>query len=228
MFLHNRLFVLFEFLQLKKDPEWSFYKKIIIEDEIGDPVRYFLYPKSSGNKINHIYHLKIFSDFTNANLRNISEVYEFGGGYGCMARIFSKINKKIKYTIFDTEYVNLIQYYYLKNNSLNVGFKNEQFRLINSLKKNEESIKNSFFLANWSLSEIPLSYRNKFINEIKKRDYFLISFQQYFEDIDNLKYFNNLKNNLNKKFRCEILKNEFYKGNFFQKQNHYFFIGRKL
>ena len=58
-----------------------------------------------------------------------------GGGYGCMARIFRKSTKKIKYTIFDTEYVNLIQYYYLKNNSLNVGFKNEQFRLINSLKK---------------------------------------------------------------------------------------------
>ena len=227
-FLHNRLFVFFELLKLKEDTRWSFYKNIITEDDIGDPVRYFLYFKSSGNKINHMYHLKIFSDFTNVNLKKIREVYEFGGGYGCMARMFSKINKKIKYTIFDTEYVNLIQYYYLKSNCLNVGFKNEQFRLINTIKKSKKNIKSSFFLANWSLSEIPLPYRNKFINEIKKRDYFLISFQQYFEGIDNLKYFNNLKSDLKKIFHCEIEKNKFYKGRLFQNQNHYFFIGKKL
>ena len=227
-FLHNRLFVLFEFLQLKKDPEWSFYKKIIIEDEIGDPVRYFLYPKSSGNKINHIYHLKIFRDFTNAKLRNISEVYEFGGGYGCMARIFSKINKKIKYTIFDTEYVNLLQYYYLKNNCLNVGFKNEQFRLVNSLEKRKSTIKNSLFVANWSISETPINFRKKFFNEITSREYFLISFQEYFENIDNLNYFYNLKSKLSKKFHCKIIRNKYYNGNLFHKQKHYFFVGKKI
>ena len=44
-FLHNRLFVLFEFLKLKEDTRWPFYKNIIKEDDIGDPVRYFLYFK---------------------------------------------------------------------------------------------------------------------------------------------------------------------------------------
>ena len=39
-----------------------------------------------------------------------------------MARIFSKINQKIKYICFDTYCVNLIQFYYLKYNNLNVGF----------------------------------------------------------------------------------------------------------
>ena len=39
-----------------------------------------------------------------------------------MARIFSKINKKIRFTCFDTIFVNLLQYYYLKHNNLNVGF----------------------------------------------------------------------------------------------------------
>jgi 16S rRNA G1207 methylase RsmC len=45
--------------------------------------------------------------------KDIKKVFEFGGGYGCMARIFSKINKNVKYTCFDTHYVNLLQYYYL-------------------------------------------------------------------------------------------------------------------
>ena len=39
-----------------------------------------------------------------------------------MARIFSKINKDIKYTCFDTYCVNLLQFYYLKYNNLDVGF----------------------------------------------------------------------------------------------------------
>ena len=34
--------------------------------------------------------------------KNVKKVYEFGGGYGCMARIFSKINEKLRYTCFDT------------------------------------------------------------------------------------------------------------------------------
>ena len=80
-------------IKLKNNKNWKFYKKIIIEDNVGDPVRYFLYPKSSGNRINHAYHLSVLSSEFNANLKKINKVFEFGGGYGCMARVFSKINK---------------------------------------------------------------------------------------------------------------------------------------
>ena len=29
---------------------------------VGNPVRYFLYPNSSGNRINHVYHLSVLID----------------------------------------------------------------------------------------------------------------------------------------------------------------------
>ena len=227
-FLHNRIFVFFELIEIWRDKNWKFYKKLLEEDDIGDPIRYFLYLKSSGNRINHVYQLKIFSDYTNVSLRKIQEVFEFGGGYGCMARIFSKINKKVKYIIFDTKLVNLLQFYYLKNIGLNVGFGNKQFKLTDKLSNNRKNIKNRLFLANWSLSETPITFRKKFIIEINRRDYFFISFQEFFEGIDNLKYFKSLKKNLSKKFDCEIIKNIHYRGNLFKKQNHYFFIGKKL
>ena len=35
---------------------------------------------------------------------------------------FQKLIKILRYTCFDTSYVNLLQYYYLKHNNLNVGF----------------------------------------------------------------------------------------------------------
>ncbi len=228
-FVHNRLFILKELLELKKDKNWILYKKLIEEDNVGNPVRYFLYPKSSGNRINHVYHLSVLTKEFNINLKKLNNVFEFGGGYGCMARIFSKINKRTTFTCFDTNIVNLLQYYYLNQNNLDVGFsKKNKFHLISNIKKINTRYSNSLFIANWSLSETPINFRKKFIKSIKNSKLILISFQENFENIDNLKYFKNLKKNLEKKFEIKIIKNEFYKGNFFKKQKHFFFIAKKL
>lgn len=228
-FVHNRLFILKELLELKKDKNWILYKKLIEEDNVGNPVRYFLYPKSSGNRINHVYHLSVLTKEFNINLKKLNNVFEFGGGYGCMARIFSKINKRTVFTCFDTNIVNLLQYYYLKQNNLDVGFsKKNKFHLISNIKKINTRYSNSLFIANWSLSETPINFRKKFIKSIKNSKLILISFQENFENIDNLKYFKNLKKYLDKKFKVKIIKNEFYKGNFFKKQKHFFFIAKKL
>ena len=230
-FVHNRFFILKELKYLKKK-KWAFYKKLIKEDVAGDPIRYFLYPKSSGNRINHLYHLSVLSDEFNVDLKKINKVFEFGSGYGCLARIFSKINKSISYVCFDTPYVNLLQYYYLKQNSLDVGFNNKNnFILMSDLKKNKNLVtnfSNYLFVANWSLSETPVQFRKKFFNLIKKSNLILICFQEKFEDINNLKYFLDLEKKLKKFFKIKIIKNNYYKGNILHKQNHYFFIGKKL
>ena len=149
-----------------------------------------------------------------------------------MARIFSKINKDIKYICFDTSYVNLLQFYYLKHNKLNVGFTKKNNFFLNS---NMEEIKypqmknlNSLFIANWSISETPINFRKKFLNIMSSSQYILICFQEEFENTNNLKYFKLLKSKLFNKFLIILKKNKFYKGNIFYKQNHYFFIAKKL
>ncbi len=227
-FLQNRIFILKELKEIKKSKKWKIYKKLLIEDSIGNPIRYFLYPKSSGNRINHVYHLSVIEDELKINLKKkIKTVFEFGAGYGCMARIFSKFDNKIKYICYDTDHVNLLQFYYLKHNNLNVGFHpNNKFYLTSSLKKSRNN--NDLFIANWSLSETPINFRKKFFNIISSSKYILICFQEKFENVNNLKYFNLLKFKLANKFRIVIKRNRFYKGNIFYKQNHYFFIGKKL
>jgi hypothetical protein len=226
-FVHNRLFIIKELNYLRSNYNWLFYKKLLDENNIGDPIRYFLYPKSSGNRINHVYHLAILKKITEINLKKINNIFEFGGGYGCMASIFSRISKKIHYNIFDTDAVNLLQYYYLKHNNLDVGFKTKnKIYLSSKIKKDNKKI--DLFLANWSLSETPLAFRNKFLIKILNSKYILICFQEKFENINNLKYFNELKNKIKDKFDIKIIKNKIYKGNYFFKQNHYFFIGKKL
>lgn len=227
-FVHNRLFIFFELNELKKKG-WNFYRKLLVEDNVGNPVRYFLYPKSSGNRINHVYHLSLLNKHLKINLEDIKYVFEFGGGYGCMARIFSKINKNIKYVIFDTFLVSLLQFYYLKQNKMDVGFNNKHnFVLIDNLKSiNKFRINKSLFIANWSLSETPLSLRKKIESHIAHHEFILIAFQEYFEEINNKKYFYDIKTKLKKKYKIKIIKNKFYKGNIINKQNHFFFLGRK-
>ncbi len=227
-FLHNRFFIYQELKEIKKSKNWKYLKFLIKEDHVGNPIRYFLYLESSGNRINHVYHLHILEKELNICIKKeIESVFEFGGGYGCMARIFSKINKQIKFTCFDTNLVNLLQFYYLKHNNLNVGFSKKNNFFLTSKIKNLAN-KYDLFLANWSLSETPINYRKKFFIKIKKSKYILISFQEKFENLNNLEYFNNIKKKLSKKFQIKIIKNQFYQGNWFKKQNHYFLIGKKL
>ena len=226
-FVHNRLFIFKELQYLKKNSDWFFFKKLLIENDVGDPIKYFLYPKSSGNRINHVFHLAMLKKDTDIKLKEINNVFEFGGGYGCMARIFSKINKKIKFTCFDTNFVNLLQFYYLKHNKINVGFsKRNNFFLTSDV--NDLTNKYDLFLANWSLSETPIKYRKKFLIKIKNSKYIFISFQEKFENLNNLEYFKDMRKLLSKKFEIKIIKNHFYHGNWFNKQNHYFLIGKKL
>ena len=84
---------------------------------------------------------------------------------------FSKINRNIKYLCFDTFCVNLLQYYYLKNNNLNVGFQKNNFFLNSDsleIKNFYQNFNNSLFIANWSISETPIKFRKKFEKNFEK------------------------------------------------------------
>ena len=224
-FVHNRLFLLTYLNELKRSKNWLFWKKLITEVKIGNPVRYFLYPKSSGNKIFQTYHIKKYTDFLKTSLKSFDVIFEFGGGYGNLANTFQKINKNCKYIVFDTPEVNLLQYYYLKKNNVNVSFydqkkKNRVLLLhnLNKFKKLANKFKNKkiLFVANWSLSETPLSLRKKIFPIINLFDFQLISYQSKFEDINNIKYFeifnekNILKKRNSKIVPIRKLKNNYY------------------
>ena len=227
-FVHNRLFINNELKTLKNSSKWNFYKKLLIEDDVGNPIRYFLYPKSSGNRINQVFHLSVLIDEFEIDIRKIKKVFEFGGGYGCMARIFSKINHNIKYFCYDTYCVNLLQYYYLKNNNLDVGFSKKNNFYLNSNYKEIKNFYNTLFIANWSISETPIKFRGKFEKFLMNSKYILIGFQETFENIDNLRYFNKLKKKISNNFKIKIIKNKFYNGNFLKKQNHFYFLAKNI
>ncbi len=236
-FIHNRLFINNELNEIKKDKKFlNQWQNLLKEDEVGDPIRYFLYPKSSGNRIRHVYHLKKFIDFSKINIHKINNVLEIGGGYGCMARIFSKIKKKIRYVIFDTFEVNLLQYYYLKLNKLDANIENSKSKinLISSINKlnsciNKKEKSKNMLIANWSLSEMPLKLRNRFLNLIFKIPFILISFQDKFENINNYKYFDIMKKKLIKKgYKTQLSALKYYNNGFLNTNKHYYLFAKKV
>tara|TARA_Y100000590_G_C15629002_1_gene980454 strand:+ start:82 stop:1026 length:945 start_codon:yes stop_codon:yes gene_type:complete len=226
-FIHNRLFIFFELLELKRDRNWPIWKKLILENDVGTPVRFFLYSNSSGNRIRQVYIIKKFLNSSKSvKLKKIQNIIEIGGGYGCMADIFSKLNNKISYTIYDMHEVNLLQFYFLKMNNHNptLGKVSGKLNLIcelNQLYKFANTKKNYCFIANWSISEFPIRFRKKFFNTIIRSKYSIISFQENFENINNLKFFNNALVKLRKKFNFNLQTFDHYNNSPLNKNNHY-------
>ena len=226
-FIHNRLFIFFELIELRKDKNWKIWKKLIKENDIGKPVRYFLYSESSGNRIRQVYIIKKFLNSSKLiNINKIHNIIEIGGGYGCMADIFIRLNKKISYTIYDMHEVNLLQFYFLKMNNHNpvLGKSSGKLNLIselNQLNKITKIKKNYCFIANWSISEFPIKFRKKFLNTINRSKFSIISFQESFENINNLKYFNQTLNKLSNKFIINLQTFDHYNNSPLNKNNHY-------
>lgn len=226
-FVHNRLFIFFELRELKKDKNWEIWKKLIRENDIGNPVRYFLYPQSSGNRIRQVFIIKKFIEQKkNLKLENINKIIEIGGGYGCMADIFKKINHKISYTIYDMYEANLLQYYYLSMNNYKPTFskKLSKLNLINKLDEVNRFAslnKNFLLIANWSISEFPISLRNQFFNAISKSKYTVISFQENFENINNKLFFKKFLSKLRKRFDFYLDTFDHYNGSLLNKNKHY-------
>lgn len=222
-FIQNRFFLVIYLFQILLGNKSRLWKKILLENNIGNPVRFFLYPQSSGNKIFHAYHIKYFYNFSDKI--KFDYIFEFGGGYGNMANNFLKINPKANYIIFDTYEVSLLQYYYLKSINHKVSFdekKNSKillFHNINKLKKKIDKIKNvknKLFISNWSLSEVPISIRILFEKSLFYFDYQLISFQKNFEKINNYLYFQKiLKKNANLNRICLLEEIKYYNNNYY-------------
>ncbi len=223
-FIHNRFFIYFELKELIKDANWRLWKKLIKDNSVGKPIWYFLYHQSTGNRIRQVYIIKKFLDLNpSIKLKNLKKIIEIGGGYGCMADIFSKINKKVNYTIYDMYEVNLLQYYYLKMNNHNPKFNSNKnkINLINRLNDLKKFKNNTLLIANWSLSEFPVNFRKKFLSVIKNSKCTIISFQQNFEKINNYNFFTKQIKKLGYNYTSKIDTFDHYNNSFLNKNKHY-------
>lgn len=208
MFVGNEDYVVTELNHLRGKPDWKErWEKAIEEVETGFPIRFKKYLRSSGNLIHHAYHVSQFEEKTGVSSNQIDFICEFGGGYGCMCKLFHNLGFNGKYVIYDFPHFSALQEYFLKTVGITVhAFDNFQSQKtgvtcvsdIDALKdilSTSEGYSNSLFIAMWSISETPLHIKNSILPLVSHFDSILISYQDKFVGMDNLEYFETYKSN---------------------------------
>lgn len=203
---------LIELFTLWKE-NWSFWKKIVPEKNVGSGPYFALIPSTTGNSIHLSHHLHEFSKLGGLP-SEYDQIVEVGGGFGSMCRLCFKTGFTGKYIIFDLPEINLLQEYYLKENS--VPLKNITLSsTITEFSKAIDPKKKTLFIATWSFSEMPLALREGLLKKLTF-DAVLIGYQNNFEEVNNSSYFKSFKKKYkNFKWQTEEL--------FFLPNNHYLF-----
>jgi len=191
---------------LRGKPDWNErWEKAIEEVETGFPILFKKYPRSSGNLIHHAYHVSQLEEKTGVSPDQIDFICEFGGGYGCMCKLFHNLGFKGKYVIYDFPHLSALQKYFLKTVGITVHafdkFQSEKTGVtcvsdIDALKdilSTYGDYSNSLFIAMWSISETPLHIKNSILPLVSHFDSILISYQDKFGGMDNIEYFETYK-----------------------------------
>lgn len=187
-----------ELSYLRRLPHWATrWRAALEEPSIGNLPRYPFYLASSANTVHHAYHLAQFEEKTRKRIEDMDCVFEFGGGYGNLCRLLYGLGFRGRYVLFDLPPFSALQRYYLKTAALPVDSKiiclSDAEKLRTAL---AEFGGNKLFVATWSISETPLSIRNSILSAVSKFDYFLIAYQDQFQEVNNLHYFDSWKRDI--------------------------------
>ncbi len=119
-----------------------------------------------------------------------------------MCRLVHNLNFKGRYVIFDLPPFSALQRFFLNMNGIpavtaDVFLEKASDRVIcvSELEQLESILSmysntgDALFIANWSLSEAPVSLRHSILSLIKPFKAFLSAYQGLFGDIDNVGYF---------------------------------------
>jgi hypothetical protein len=189
-----------EFNYLKNSPHWPYYKRALEENWIGRPRHYIHHLRTSGNLVHHTYSFAQLKEKFGIEPEKFSSVVEFGGGYGSFARLMYQLGFKGHYIIFDLPEFLFLQRFFLNSipklglkTSVNYRTNTERsVSLVQNVEECTQALNGStpdLFVATWSLSETPLPIRDEVLKAIGAPQYFLIAYQEKFNEINNITYF---------------------------------------
>jgi len=152
---------------------------------------------------------------THQEATDFDYIFEFGGGYGSMARLFQNLGFKGEYIIYDIPEFSSLQTLYLEN----IGFKvsnnigKRGISCISDMNKIPDFKGKVLFVGTWSLSEAPVDLRDEIHHKVNANSY-LLAYQSSFDGVNNKEYFNKMKNEYNKlkwdEFKIKHIPNNYY------------------
>jgi hypothetical protein len=200
--------------ELRRNPEWrERWFRLTRESKTGTPKDFSRDFGTSPILIQHAYHLLRYETATNKSLLNCDVIFEIGGGYGSFCRLLGNAGFSGLHVIYDLPHTSSIQRLYLTLS----GFtevpreemsKREEHGFCLIVDEYLDDAFNFFkssnlrvgFVATWSLSETPMSVRERIFPRFYRIcEQYLIAFQPAWERINNVDYFSAFPN-----FRPEL------------------------
>jgi hypothetical protein len=181
-----------EFKRLVKNKDWDKKWEYAIYDAgIGNPERFSLYTKSSGNYIHCAYHLATYEGTHGIDISDLDCIVEVGCGYGAMANVCRQAGFTGEYIMFDLPVFSELQSNYLSTCGVGGVYISDIKELLST-----EIPQNSMFISTWAVSEMPNDYRDKILCLASKFNEVLLAYQSEFEGMDIYTYFENWKKNI--------------------------------
>ncbi|GHT64131.1 hypothetical protein FACS1894110_03200 [Spirochaetia bacterium] len=167
---------------------------------IGNPHFSPCFHLASPLTIQHAHHYMLMKKYLDIFIpeNKITNVVEFGGGYGNFSRLAFSWGYTGNWDIIDIPEMHNLQEYYLSyaiNEPLRSHIKYQIVRdesFWNTIKQNSETL----FIATFSLSETPSEVRNYMEEKLKGFKYIFFAYNGIFGETDCLKYFDELRKKL--------------------------------
>ena len=179
---------------LRDRPDWEDrWLEAVRDSGFGHPDPLSQLKHTSHTIISHAWQLAQFEAQTGVQIDNMSYIFEFGGGYGAMARLVHNLGYKGNYLDYDLPIFRMLTEYYLNSTGAhNVLCLSDLKALSETIKGNDQT--NALFLSTWALSETPRQIRVWILSLVRNYKYFLIAYQPEFRNIDNEQFFKNWRN----------------------------------
>ncbi len=187
-------------LLMKSDAWETRWRQALVEVATGHPLPHWRYPRTSGNPIHHAYHLARCEEAPGTLPESSDIVLEFGGGYGSMCRVLHNLGFKGRYIIFDLPEFSALQRYFLESIGIRAGGAelfdstdvgavciSDMAELARLLMRYPDGRR--LFVATWSISETPQSFRQQVLPLVADFSAFLIAYQAKFNEVDNVAFF---------------------------------------
>ena len=193
--------------ELRRSPEWNRrWFRLTRESKVGTPKDFSRDFGTSPILVQHAYHLLRYERATNKSLLNCDVIFEIGGGYGSFCRLLRNAGFSGLHVIYDLPHISSIQRLYLTLSGFTeipreeISQQEERgFCLIaddyldstfNFFESNNIRVG---FVATWSLSETPMSVRERIFPQLYQVcEQYLVAFQPAWQTINNVGYFSAL------------------------------------
>ncbi|NQU34371.1 MAG: hypothetical protein HQ521_14160 [Bacteroidetes bacterium] len=145
-------------------------RKILRESNIGLPLITNLKYFTSENTIHQAFHISSYFMSRNKNILSSKTIIEWGGGYGCMARIVKQYNQLCTYIVMDLPEFCIVQKIYLSAifgpDNVHIVYNPDNIleSKINLISSDlvihfNKTIKADAFISNWALTESGKEYQ---------------------------------------------------------------------